>query len=378
MKVLIVGGGIGGLTLAAFLESSSIEYEIVERCPDWKHQGFVIGLWDNGRDILKKLGLSDELDASGTRIHSYSIRDGDGHLIRSYDLRAFYRDFGTALTCIDRADLHYWLLKKVNVQKIRMNMSVKDVRNEGGNVFVAFTDGSQAKYDVVIGADGAHSVVRRLIFKNMGESYNNWRIWHAWIDDKFNVAGTLTEYIEPSEIAVVLRANGKTHASFLAPADHTAWDTPEGRAERLKKLMKDESVLVPALREHKDTDLQPSDLMEIDLKKWVEGRVALLGDAAHCFGPHAALGGSMAMEDAYVLASELMRVSEHYSLTDALRNYEAKRMRRVAIARNISKKIRAYTLVRGRLMRSLLNMFVHFVPDRFLTREYNQLLRQEI
>ena len=68
MKILIVGAGIGGLTLAAFLRDSNIEYDIVEKAPDWSHQGYSLSLWNNGRNILRKLDLAEKFDSCGTRI----------------------------------------------------------------------------------------------------------------------------------------------------------------------------------------------------------------------------------------------------------------------------------------------------------------------
>lgn len=378
MKVLIVGGGIGGLTLAAFLEYSSVEYEIVEKCPDWKHQGFVIGLWDNGRDILKKLGLADKLDAEGVRMHAYSIQNGKGKLIRKYDLRSFYVHYGTAMTSIERGDLHDWLLSIIDQKKIRMGTSIKAIAQRAERVQVTLSDDSIHIFDAVIGADGVHSVVRNLVFKDAIERYENWRVWYTRIDDKFNVPGTLTEYIEPSEFALVSKANGKTHASFIAPANHAVWDTADGRAKRLKEVFRDQSVLIPAVAVHRDDDLQPSDLMEIEMKQWTKGHVALLGDAAHGFGPHAGLGASMAMEDAYVLAGELMRVSDSYTIENALQAYQHKRMPRVRIARELSHRIRLYTLIKSKWLRRMMDVIVRFIPESYLVRDYNKLLKEEI
>src|SRR4051812_12128058 len=107
MKILIVGGGIGGLTLAGFLKDSSIEYDIVEKSSA-EPAGYLLVMWDNARDILKKLSLADHFDTEGTAIHSYSIKDGEGKLLRRYNLNDFYVKYGTAITMIARQDLCHW------------------------------------------------------------------------------------------------------------------------------------------------------------------------------------------------------------------------------------------------------------------------------
>ena len=106
MKVLIVGGGIAGLTLAAFLEGSDVECGIIDKAPDWSHQGYAIGLWNNARNILAKLGLDREFDTQGTRIQNYTIYDGSGRLLRAYSLKHFYATYGVGVSIIKRADLH--------------------------------------------------------------------------------------------------------------------------------------------------------------------------------------------------------------------------------------------------------------------------------
>lgn len=379
MKILIVGGGIGGLTLAAFLQNSDIEYEIVEKAPNWGQQGYLIGFWDNGRDILRKLGIAEKFDAAGSRMAFYSIRDGRGRILRNYNLSDFYKNYGTALTFIPRADLHNWLLEKMDPSKIIMGFSVEKIVQEPDGVIVNFTDGRTNKYDLVVGADGVHSVVRSLVFKNGTEKYENWRVWFSWVDNKFDVPASFTEYVEPNQFIAIISVGRKTLAWLIAPAKHEIWDSTEGRIKRLEKLFGNEVALVPNIfQKLQEKDFLPTDLLEIRLQKWLDGCVVLLGDAAHCFGPHAALGGSMAMEDAYVLAAELMKVSKSYSLQIALMNYQAKRKQRVAIARRVTNKFRMFTLVKSKILRKLINFFTPYIPDNYFVRDYNQLLKQEI
>ena len=345
MRVLIVGGGIAGLTLGAFLEQSNIEYELAEKARDWKQQGYLIGLWDNGRDILQKLGLAEESDKIGARVRRYLIRDGKGRLLRAYELGKLYRDYGTALSFFKRPELHEMLLTRINSGNIRLGITINKMAESETGVTVTLSNGEIKTYDLVVGADGAHSSIRALVFKGDVERYENWRTWFTWIDNKYNPPGTVNEYLEPGVFAMTVQAGEKTLISLCAPADHKVWDVKETRMVRLKSLFKSDTVLIPEILENiKGEDIMPTDLLEVHLKKWVRGRVALLGDAGHGFGPHAVLSASMAMEDAYVLAGELMQINKNRTLADALLSYEKKRRKRTAIAERVSQKMRLFSL----------------------------------
>jgi 2-polyprenyl-6-methoxyphenol hydroxylase-like FAD-dependent oxidoreductase len=379
MKILIVGGGIGGLTLAAFLEGSRVEYEIVEKAAT-EPAGFLLVLWDNARDILKKLGLAERFDAEGTAIHQYSMRDGKGRVLKNYNLKNFYVNYGTAITMVARRDLCHWLMGKVNAGKIRSGVTVTAIVGNANSVSVTFSTGETREYDAIIGADGVHSTVRSQLFTKEAEAYENWRNWWVWVKPEMNAPATVTEYLEAGALILVFSSGEKRLAILCAPADHTVWDTPEGRIDRLKQIFKDDTALVPEMFENmQDADAMPSDLLEVRMKRWTKSRAALIGDAAHSFGPHAGLGASMAMEDAYVLASELMQAAEKNTpIEQAFKNYEAKRKPRVAAATRLNTRMRLGTIVKSKLLRKAINMIVPLLPESFLVANYNRLLKEEL
>jgi len=183
MKVLIVGGGITGLALAAFLERCGVEYEVAERQNDWARQGFLISIWDPGRDILKKLGLADQFDALGSRIRTYQVKNGSGKVLRTFNFSKLYADFGGVVTVLRRSDLHELLLHVVPTEKILMNMPVTKVSQNADAAHVEFADGTSANYDVVVAADGVHSAIRASLFGDHLERYEDWRAWYVWIDN---------------------------------------------------------------------------------------------------------------------------------------------------------------------------------------------------
>lgn len=379
MKILIVGAGIGGLTLAAFLENSDIEYEIVEKVADWKHQGYSLGLWNNGRHILNKLGLSDSLDRQGARIQNYFIRNGKGKLLRTYNLQHFYSTYGMGLTMISRAGVHDGLLSKVDPAKIQMNMSVEKIEQLDSKTSVTFTDGHVKEYDLVVGADGIHSKVRNIAFEKDVVTINKWRVWYMWLDNSHKTKAAVTEYLEPGEFISIFDSGVKTFALITASSGNTIWDDPKGRIERLKHLFKDVTSVVPKMFDMlTPEDINPADLIHIETKNWVKGNVVLLGDSAHGFEPYAGIGASMALEDGYVLASQLMQVSETYSLAEALQNYEKKRKGRVGLAMKLTQKMKGWVVIKSKFWRGVVNFILPFFPAWYLTKDYHKLMKEEI
>ena len=378
MKILIVGGGIGGLTLAGFLKDSSIEFEIIEKATNWNTQGFSLGIWNNGRNILEKLGIADIFDKEGNRIRYYKICDGKGKLLRLYNLSEFYSAYGLAYSHIERYILHTMLLDRAGRERITLGVEVQSLSESGAGVQVTFNNGETKIYDFVVGADGIHSQVRNLFFNNNSEHFDNWRVWYAWVDNSFKQQATVTEYVEAGEFIGVFDVGHRTLVVLITPARHAIWDDVTGRLNRLKEIFKDETHLAGFLNNLKEEEIIPTDLSHVEMKKWFKGRVILVGDAAHGFEPHAGLGASMAMEDGYVLAGELMKISSTYTYDQAFANYQKTRQKRVKIAHSLTNRMRAWAFIKSKLWRKIVNILIPLIPQSFFTKKYHQLLKEEI
>ncbi len=379
MKILIVGAGIGGLSLAGFLNYSDIEYDIIEKAPDWNHRGYSIALWNNGRNILKKLGLEGEFDTHGQPIHAYHMYTGDGKFLRKVDLNHFYSGYGMALKMVSRSQLHDWLMSKVDEKKIAMSTTVVSILQEGGKNKVVFSDGRMDYYDLVVGADGIHSKVRDLTFHDHVLAKSKMRLWYMWVDNKFKTEASISEYMAAGEFIMLFDTGERTLGVIVAEHHNVVWDDVKGRIERLKKSFKDETQLVPGMFENlKDEDIVPSDLLQVKLKKWHTDNVVLIGDAAHGFGPWAGLGGGMALEDSYILAGELMKISPEYSLDAALKFYNRVRQKRVRRSLSLTHKMGDWAVVRSKVLRKLFDAIVPYFPSRYLVRDFEALLDEEI
>jgi 2-polyprenyl-6-methoxyphenol hydroxylase-like FAD-dependent oxidoreductase len=380
LKILIVGAGLGGLALAGFLDDCEIDYSIVEKCPQWSHAGYALGLWNNGRHILRKLGLAHWIDETEIAFQSVVICDGKGNKLRSYNLARFYEEFGMAYSHIRRADLHEWLLRRI-ARSVRMGTSLTSLHEQEDGVTVKLSDGTEERFDLVVGADGVHSTVRGCCFEEHLESYTDWRAWYVWVDRSFARPRVVSQYVAPDECIAVFDEGDKALVVFIAKTNHSIWDDPQQRVDRLKLVFKEEPALIPqCLNKALADDICPTDLIEISLRRWHTARVVLLGDAAHGFEPFGGLGGSMALEDAYVLAAELTKMSnlDRKELSAALDRYETIRKKRVQEARKLTRRMQCWATIESPLLRQIVNQLAPIVPESWITRGYFDFMRYEM
>ena len=380
LKILIVGAGLGGLALAGFLDNCEIEYSIIEKCPEWRHEGFALGLWNNGRHILRKLGLAHWVDENEIAFQSVVVCDGRGNKLRSYNLAHFYAEFGMAYSHIRRADLHQWLLGRA-ARSVRMGISLTSLHEHEDAVRVQLSDGTQERFDLVVGADGVHSTVRSCCFQKDLEWYTDWRAWYVWVDRSFARPRVVSQYVAPHECIAVFDEGDKALVVLIAKADHAIWDDAQLRVDRLKLLFKEEPALIPqCLSKAAAEEICPTDLIEISLKHWHTPRVVLLGDAAHGFEPFGGLGGSMAPEDAYVLAEQLSKMSkgDRKELSLALDRYETIRKRRVQDARKLTRRMQCWATIESPFWREVVNQLAPIVPESWITKGYFAFMRHEM
>lgn len=380
LKILIVGAGLGGLALAGFLDNCEIEYSIIEKCPEWRHEGFALGLWNNGRHILRKLGLAHWVDENEIAFQSVVVCDGKGNKLRSYNLAHFYAEFGMAYSHIRRADLHQWLLGRV-ARSVRMGISLTSLHEYEDAVRVQLSDGTEERFDLVVGADGVHSTVRSCCFQKDLEWYTDWRAWYVWVDRSFARPRVVSQYVAPHECIAVFDEGDKALVVLIAKADHAIWDDAQLRVDRLKLLFKEEPALIPqCLSKAVAEEICPTDLIEISLKHWHTPRVVLLGDAAHGFEPFGGLGGSMALEDAYVLAAQLSKMSkgDRKELSLALDRYETIRKRRVQDARKLTRRMQCWATIESPFWREVVNQLAPIVPESWITKGYFAFMRHEM
>lgn len=311
-KVLIIGGGISGFSTAIAMHQRNIDVEIVELHKNWRvyHVGIIVQ--SNFVRALAQLGVAKEAVDAGFSYRGWRfLHNEDGHeLARDEGVSTagagYPSDLGLA-----RPALHDVLFKRVSDLGIAMRRGVtfSKITQSPDKVHVEFTDGTAGDYDLVVGADGAYSKVRDVLFEDQYKpEFTGQGVWRynlprpkdlewaeAYITDPTCSVGTVPLTQDTMYIFVTSSEPGNPHFP------------PETLAEEMRKRMVHRGKKVADFAEHIiDPALVVYRPLEVCVlpSPWYKGRVILIGDAAHSSTPHLGQGAAMAVEDAIVLAEE--------------------------------------------------------------------------
>jgi FAD-dependent urate hydroxylase len=338
MRVLIVGAGIGGLTLAALLRRWDIEPDVIDRAPSFDHAGYMLGLYPLGSRILHGLGAFGAFVAASEPMDYYAVANGKGEVINRYDLGVISERFGP-IRQLSRGELLGVLAASAGRPPVRMGVGIAAIEQHGGEVLARTSDGEARRYDLVVGADGIHSTVRRLVFGESAIFDTGWGGWVWWADHALASHDTVTEYWGAGRFLGVYPTKQRIGIVACGPVKNMDPDDHAGRRERIlhhfAALEGKAGAILHSLPGDEE-ELFFWKLADQRAPSWVKGRVVLLGDAAGAFLPTAGIGASMAMESAAVLADELSRTDVAH-LDHSLAFYETRRRKRVEAAQNDSR-----------------------------------------
>ena len=345
-RVGIIGGGIGGVALSGALRQLGIESRIFERAPAFGEIGAGIQMTPNGVKVLRALGLWQALSDVSFVPHSIVGRDWK---TANVNFRTPLKDvcpslYGAEFFHVHRADLHRILTTLVDPASVSCSTSCVSVRQNADSATAVFADGSEFEADVIVGADGLHSVVRKALFGDESPRFTGTMCWRTVVPVP---NGKLLDYVSPDS------------SFWLGPHGHVVtYYVSSGRAVNVvairdSKAWVEESWNVASSREEMiegfrgwHTNLQHLfnqaehvvkwGLFDRDpMPTWTSGRITLLGDAAHPMLPFLSQGAAMAIEDAFVLARALAGARDPIS---ALRQYERHRMPRTSRVQLESRK----------------------------------------
>lgn len=333
-RILIVGGGISGLSLATTLHQEGYTPEIIERDGSWPLDGTAIVTPANGVRALRELGV--DINQKASVVRRWGFCDRNGELLCETDLEDLWKDVGPCLA-ISRARLLEALLKRAQSVPSRLCLSPISITQDRNLVQVSFSDGSTGEYDLVVGADGIYSTVRRLVMNSPEPTYAGNMGWRSIVPTRIpGIADNIMFLLGDGCVFGLIPVGDGSTYGFAGVSESRFEDPLAGRVDRLQRRFSMFSGPVPdylaALKSDGQVHFAPIEWVQ--LEDWYKGRVVLVGDAAHAGPPHMAEGGCMAMEDAIVL-SKVLRTSS--SVEGALEAYVQRRRPRVEWVREQSR-----------------------------------------
>jgi len=319
-KVLIVGGGISGLAAAAALHKIGIDAEIVEKELEWNVYGVGIIQPPNALRALNEIGLADACMKQGYSYPGFDYYTGKGHFMFQGDSPSIEGYPG--VNGISRRKLHDFLLEAVEKigTKIYMGSTVNRIENISNGVKVELSNGISAVYDLVIGADGANSKVRKLLFGDIVQKYSGQGVWRYTLPRPKEVDRGLFYYGQKAKAGLVPMSKDEM---YLLVTTHEPGNS-RFLNDQLHVLLKERlTEFGGAIADTANQITDPKQVVYRPIfthmlpKPWYKGNVLLVGDAAHGTAPHLGQGASIAIEDVIVLADILknnLKVEESFKI----------------------------------------------------------------
>ena len=345
-QVLVVGGGIAGLTVAAALGQRGIAVDLIERKPELSDGGGVgLSMVGNATRALAEIGAAEACVEVGMGADSQAIHHEDGTLFVDLPLPRIGGPNWPATMGIRRSALHDILAgaaKAAGVQ-VRCGTTVEDWQDGEAGVDVQFSDGTQGRYALMVGADGVSSATRARLMPDIRPEFAHQVVWRAETPRPAGLTRTNVFVGKGQSVVGIVPLSDDT--SYIYIGQET--DDESRRNEETLDLQMRELLggfgglveeLVPTIDRPEKVSYRPVHRMLVPAP-WHRGRVVIIGDAAHVHSPSLAQGAAMGIEDAIVLADEVSKAPD--DIPAALERFNERRYPRAAAVVNASTRLSA-------------------------------------
>jgi 2-polyprenyl-6-methoxyphenol hydroxylase-like FAD-dependent oxidoreductase len=386
LRILVVGAGVGGLSVARGLLRDGHDVTVFEQRPHMQAGGGAVTIWSNGATVLEQLGV--DMDGAGQQLSTVRVVTSTGRRLTTLDLTAIVDRLGAPVSMVPRRVLLDRVLEGLPTDRIRYNSRAVRVDTAQDGVRVEFDDGSCADGDLLIGADGMHSMVRDIVGAQQAEP-TGWCSWQGLV--------TLPDGPDKHVALMIVGDHGNLGLWPAGGSDVQWWfDLPWSsdfvRPDRPIDMIRSHFTGWSELVDRVLATLTDDDLAHSPYPHFRHpiprvpraGAVTLLGDAAHTMPPTLAQGTNQALLDTMVLCKALLdfRHSTIGDVSSALRWYEKTRRRKVkAVSRVASLQVshgeavlKPAAMIPDRLMTWALTMFLASVSHRRISAEIDRHL----
>lgn len=323
LNILVVGGGIGGLTSAIALRRAGFSVAIVEKDPDWAVYGVGIIQQANVIRAMSDLGVVDDYIDAGFGFDRVEIYIPTGQHVATIPSPSLVPGYPANLG-IGRRALHKVLGDRALAAgaTIRLGVTVTALDDDGSGVDVTFSDGTAGRYDIVIGADGLYSQMRQHVAPDAPPpAFVGQGVWRYNFPRSADVTA-LCAYDGATGVGLVPLSDTLMYMYVTTPEPENRRYPRAGLATEMRAKLVDQPPRIAALAEQISDDeavvYKPLEWIMLE-GPWHRGRVVLIGDAVHATTPHLGQGAGMAIEDSIVIAEELQRQGDPQSAFAAFR-----------------------------------------------------------
>ncbi|MBT3145734.1 FAD-dependent monooxygenase [Neptunomonas phycophila] len=340
-RFAVIGAGLGGAAVAVLLKQAGYQVTVYEQAPEFSRLGAGIHIGPNVMKIFRRMGIEEKVSLMSSHPDFWFSRDGEtGEYMSRIPLGQYALDnYGAAYVTVHRGDLHDVMLSPLDSQDVIFNKSLVTVEDTGDEVIMTFADGTEAKADFVIGADGINSKVRETLLGKEEPTYSGWVAHRALITGEqlakydLNFEDCIKWWSEDRHMMVYFTTGRRDEYYYVTGVPEAEWNSPKAFVDSSKDEMREAfsgyHETVQALINASDTITKWPLKNRNPLPLWSQNRMVLLGDACHPMKPHMAQGACMAIED----AAMLVRCVDEAGLTDyetAFALYEANRIERAS------------------------------------------------
>lgn len=328
-NILISGAGIAGTTLAFWLKKFGFNPTIIEIAPKLREGGYAIDFMGAGYDVAEKMGIIPLLEKADINVSKVGFVDTNNNEKGSMNYAKIKKLMNNRAFTLLRSDLTKVIYENLNNEvEIIFGDTIEKVEQTKENIIVTFRSGKSRSFDLLVGADGLHSVVRNLTFG----SEEQFEKYYGYYTSSF----TLENYSPknraflmcnvPGKQAAVYAYSDKKTATFFVFASPDKLKYDHHDVNKQKQILKDEFMNMgwrcPEILSRIDSspDFYFDSISQIKMDNWSKGRVTLVGDACDCPSLLSGKGSTLAMTGAYILAGELKQANGNYEI--AFKNYE--------------------------------------------------------
>lgn len=375
-KGIIIGAGIGGLTTAIALARKGIDVTVYEQSDAIREVGAGIWMAPNGLKVFRELGIAEGVLSAGKSLEKISIVDPSNRPVSVIDGESVRARHGFSTVAIHRAVLLNILAGHFPTEKVVLHKRFQSYRQTDQSITAIFEDGDTAEADFLLAADGIRSNARKQLLPAHELRYSGQTCWRFVTEFDFpeneehhmyevwaNAKGLRAGYSRINEKQAYVYL---THFEKAGGKDHPA----TVKSDLLNLFAGFQPVVRDLIDSCRAEDILRNDLFDFKpISRWTDGRMALLGDAAHSTTPNLGQGACQAIEDALAIAGLLSEASD---IPQALRRYQEKRIRKATFITNTSWRFAQMTNTTGPV-KSLIKTLLRMTPEKVNERQFDRI-----